>query len=104
PRPEEVRGGSSANPAAHTWERGRRANSGSRLPDRGGAARRAVGARAHRRLRILLDPVRGCNRVDRALGAVEALQAVWPRLRALGASLVALSPQVAQYGRVVRRR
>ena len=42
--------------------------------------------------------------VDRALGAVEALQAVWPQLRALGASLVALSPQVAQYGRVVRRR
>src|SRR5437867_12353522 len=42
--------------------------------------------------------------LGRALGAVEALQAVWPQLRALGASLVALSPQVAQYGRVVRRR
>lgn len=35
---------------------------------------------------------------------LEALQAVWPELRALGASLVALSPQLAQYGRVVRRR
>src|SRR5207249_8456722 len=29
--------------------------------------------------------------LGRALGAVEALQAVWPQLRALGASLVALS-------------
>jgi len=35
---------------------------------------------------------------------LEALQAVWPQLRALRASLIALSPQVAQYGRVVRRR
>jgi peroxiredoxin len=35
---------------------------------------------------------------------LEALQAVWPQLRALGASLVAISPQLAQYGRAVRRR
>src|SRR5205823_8103535 len=35
---------------------------------------------------------------------LEALQAVWPQLRALGASIVALSPQLAQYGRAVRRR
>ena len=35
---------------------------------------------------------------------LEALQAVWPRLRALGGSLVAISPQLAQYGRAVRRR
>jgi peroxiredoxin len=35
---------------------------------------------------------------------LEALQAVWPQLRAMGASLVAISPQLAQYGRAVRRR
>jgi peroxiredoxin len=35
---------------------------------------------------------------------LEALQAVWPELRALGASLVAISPQLPQYGRAVRRR
>src|SRR5262245_25341466 len=35
---------------------------------------------------------------------LEALQAVWSDLRALGASLVAISPQLAQYGRAVRRR
>ena len=35
---------------------------------------------------------------------LEALQAVWPQLRALGASLVAISPQLGQYGRAVRRR
>ena len=35
---------------------------------------------------------------------LEALQAVWPELRALGASLVAISPQLGQYGRAVRRR
>jgi peroxiredoxin len=35
---------------------------------------------------------------------LEALQAVWPQLRTLGASLVAISPQLPQYGRVVRRR
>src|SRR5438094_9978847 len=35
---------------------------------------------------------------------LEALQAVWPQVRALGASLVAISPQLAQYGRAVRRR
>jgi peroxiredoxin len=35
---------------------------------------------------------------------LEALQAVWPDLRALGASLVAISPQLAQYGRAARRR
>jgi peroxiredoxin len=35
---------------------------------------------------------------------LEALQAVWPQLRAVGASLVAISPQLAQYGRAVQRR
>src|SRR6266403_1109376 len=35
---------------------------------------------------------------------LEALQAVWPQLRALGASLIAISPQPGQYGRAVRRR
>ena len=35
---------------------------------------------------------------------LEALQAVWPQLRAMGASLVAISPQLAQYGRAVQRR
>ena len=35
---------------------------------------------------------------------LEALQGVWSELRALGASLVAISPQIAQYGRAVRRR
>ena len=35
---------------------------------------------------------------------LEALQSVWPQLRALGASLVAISPQLAQYGRAARRR
>jgi AhpC/TSA family protein len=35
---------------------------------------------------------------------LEALQAVWPEFRALGASLVAISPQLPQYGRAVRRR
>src|SRR4029077_18793587 len=35
---------------------------------------------------------------------LEALQAAWPQLRAMGASLVAISPQLAQYGRAVRRR
>src|SRR2546426_3432662 len=35
---------------------------------------------------------------------LEALQAVWPQLRALGASLIAISPQLGQYGRAVRRR
>ena len=34
---------------------------------------------------------------------LEALQAVRPQLRTLGASLVAISPQLPQYGRVVRR-
>src|SRR5262245_44232444 len=35
---------------------------------------------------------------------LEALQAVWPELRALSASLVAISPQLPQYGRAARRR
>src|SRR5437773_11155142 len=35
---------------------------------------------------------------------LEALQAVWPQVRALGASLIAISPQLEQYGRAVRRR
>ena len=35
---------------------------------------------------------------------LEALQAVRPQLRALGASLIAISPQPGQYGRAVRRR
>jgi len=35
---------------------------------------------------------------------LEALQAVWPELRALVATLVAISPQLPQYGRAVRRR
>jgi peroxiredoxin len=35
---------------------------------------------------------------------LEALQAVWPQLRAMGASMVALSPELPQYGRAVRRR
>src|SRR5215470_556538 len=35
---------------------------------------------------------------------LEALQAVWTQLRELGASMVALSPQLPQYGRSVRRR
>ena len=35
---------------------------------------------------------------------LEALQAIWPQLRALGASLIAISPQLGQYGRAVRRR
>src|SRR6266403_875744 len=30
---------------------------------------------------------------------LEALQAVWPQLRALGASLIAISPQLGQYRR-----
>jgi len=34
----------------------------------------------------------------------EALQAVWPQLHAMGASLVAISPELSQYGRAVRRR
>src|SRR3989442_13958793 len=35
---------------------------------------------------------------------LEALQTVWPQLHATGASLVAISPQLAQYGRAVSRR
>jgi len=35
---------------------------------------------------------------------LEALQTVLPQIRELGASLVAISPQRATYGRVVRRR
>src|SRR5262245_32431534 len=35
---------------------------------------------------------------------LEALQAVLPQFRELGASLVAVSPQRASYGRAVRRR
>src|SRR5262250_346639 len=35
---------------------------------------------------------------------LEALQAVLPQIRELGASLVAVSPQRASYGRAVRRR
>ena len=35
---------------------------------------------------------------------LEALQAVLPRIRELGASLVAISPQLPSYGRAVRRR
>jgi peroxiredoxin len=35
---------------------------------------------------------------------LEALQAVLPKIRELGASLVAISPQHLVYGRVVRRR
>jgi peroxiredoxin len=35
---------------------------------------------------------------------LEALQAVWPKIRAVGASMVALSPELPQYGRAVRRR
>jgi len=35
---------------------------------------------------------------------LEALQAVLPQLRELGASLVAISPQRAAYGQAVRRR
>ena len=35
---------------------------------------------------------------------LEALQAVLPQIRALGASLVAVSPQRPSYGRAVRRR
>ena len=35
---------------------------------------------------------------------LEALQTVLPQIRALGASLVAISPQRSSYGRAVRRR
>src|SRR5438132_5198256 len=35
---------------------------------------------------------------------LEALQTVLPQIRALGASLVAISPQLLSYGRAVRRR
>jgi len=35
---------------------------------------------------------------------LEALQAVLPQIRGLGASLVAISPQRSSYGRAVRRR
>jgi peroxiredoxin len=35
---------------------------------------------------------------------LEALQAVLPQIRELGASLAAISPQLPSYGRAVRRR
>jgi len=35
---------------------------------------------------------------------LEALQTVLPQLEALDASVVAISPQLAQYGQAVRRR